>query len=48
MQKLILEYTDVFYNKRYILEIEVRVHQYYFGDIDDVIDVTAEDYRDVT
>ena len=42
MQKLVHEYTDVFCNKRYILELEVRVHRYCFGDIDDVIDVNLK------
>ena len=40
----ILEYADVFYNKRFLLEKEVRVNMLIEGEKDDVIDV---DYIDV-
>lgn len=39
----ILEYADVFYNKRFIVEKEVRVNRYFFGDKDDIIDITVSD-----
>lgn len=39
----VIDYADVFYNKRYILEKEVRINALIEGDTDDVIDVEQED-----
>lgn len=44
----VIDYADVFYNKRYILEKEVRINALIAGDEDDVIDVEPEDIVEVS
>lgn len=46
MMNTIIDYADVFYNKRFLLEKEVRINSVITGD-DDVIDLDPEDYTDL-
>ncbi len=43
MMNTVIDYADVFYNKRFLIEKEVRINSVLMGD-DDVIDLEPEDY----
>lgn len=39
----VIEYADVFYNKRFLLEKEARINELVEGGIDDIIDIDYEE-----
>ena len=43
----VLEYADIFYNKRYLLEKEVRINSLVEGDMDEIIDIEPEDIVEI-
>ncbi len=43
----VIDYADVFYNKRYLLEKEVRVNTLIEGDAESIIDVEPEDIVEI-
>ena len=47
LMNTVIDYADVFYNKRYLLEKEVRVNTLVKGDTDGIIDVESEDIADI-
>ncbi len=47
LMNTVIDYADVFYNKRYLLEKEVRVNTLIEGDADGIIDVELEDIEEI-
>ena len=43
MMNTVIDYADIFYNKRYLLEKEVRINTLIEGDSEDYIDVDVND-----
>ncbi|WP_051200987.1 EcsC family protein [Butyrivibrio sp. XPD2002] len=43
----VIDYADIFYNKRYLLEKDVRIHKLIEGDSDEIIDISPEDIAEV-
>jgi hypothetical protein len=41
----IIDYADIFYHKRFIIEKEVRINSLVFADSDDVIDINPDDLK---
>ena len=47
LMNMVIDYADVFYNKRYLLEKEVRVNTLIEGDTENIIDVGPEDIVEI-
>lgn len=47
LMNTVIDYADVFYNKRYLLEKEVRVNTLIEGDAENIIDVEPEDIVEI-
>lgn len=47
MMSKVIDYADVFYNKRYLLEKEVRVNTLIEGDTENIIDVEPDEIEEI-